>query len=390
MAHGTTGRFPDSEQAAEQLVGEPGMEELLAGQASEISTLRRGEIVEGVVVSASRDGLLVDVRLKSEGIVPASEMQSVGGRGSTPIRVGDEILVYVLQTENADGQAVLSLDRARTERGWRTLQRQHEADEVLESKVVDYNKGGLIVLIDGVRGFVPSSQVVEIRGDDPEDVSEGKLRDLVGRTLKTKIIEVNRRRNRLILSERQAMQEWRSEQKERLLLELQPGQIRRGRVASLATFGAFVDLGGADGLVHLSELSWERIDHPRQVLNVGDEVDVYVLSVDHENKKIALSLRRAQPEPWSGIEAKYQPGQLVTGEVTKLASFGAFARVEDGIEGLIHVSELDDERRITHPREVVREGDLVTVKIVRIEPERRRLGLSLKQARQQGDEYPHQ
>jgi len=316
-------------------------------------------------------------------------MQSVGGRSGDSIRVGSDILVYVLQTENADGQAVLSLDRARTERGWRTLQRQHEADEVLDVQVVDYNKGGLIVLVDGVRGFIPSSQVVEIRGDDPEEVSEAKLRGMQGRTLRAKIIEVNRRRNRLILSERQAMQEWRSEQKERLLQELQPGQIRRGRVASLATFGAFVDLGGADGLVHLSELSWERIDHPRQVLSVGDEVDVYVLSVDHDNKKIALSLRRAQPEPWSKIEAKYEPGQLVTGEVTKLASFGAFARVEDGIEGLIHVSELDDERRVTHPREVVREGDLLTVKIVRIEPERRRLGLSLKQARAQGDEYPH-
>jgi len=383
MVDGKTGRSSSPD-------GEPGMAELLSEHFPEYPTLRRGEIVDGVVVSVSRDGLLVDVGLKSEGIVPASEMQSLSHRGGQSVQVGDEVLVYVLQPENADGQAVLSLDRARSERGWRSLQRQFDSEDVIEAQVVDYNKGGLIVLVDNVRGFVPSSQIVEVRGDDSDEVTEGKLAHLVGRTLKVKVIEVNRRRNRLILSERAAMQEWRSEQKERLLQELQPGQIRRGRVSSLCSFGAFIDLGGADGLAHLSELSWERIDHPKQVLNVGDEVDVYVLSVDQQNKKIALSLRRAQPEPWSGIEMKYQPGQLVTGLVTKLASFGAFARVADGIEGLIHVSELDDERRIAHPREVVREGDLLTVKIVRIEPERRRLGLSLKQARAEGDEYPFQ
>lgn len=388
MVDGKTVRDGRSISGPDQLAGEPGMEELLAGHLSDLPSIRRGEIVEGVVVSSGRDGLMVDVGLKSEGIVPATEMQSVNQRDSESVKVGDTVVLYVLQTENADGQAVLSVDRARSERGWRTLQRLFEAEDVLEADIVDSNRGGLIAVVESVRGFVPSSQVVEIRGDDPDDVTDAKLREMVGRRLRVKVIEVNRRRNRLILSERAAMQEWRSEQKERLLQELEPGQKRRGRVTSLCSFGAFVDLGGADGLVHLSELSWERIDHPKQVLDVGDEVDVFVLNVDHASRKIALSLRRAQPEPWSGIEAKYEPGQLVTGEVTKLASFGAFARIEDGIEGLIHISELDEERRITHPREVVREGDILTLRIVRIEPERRRLGLSIKQARANGDEYP--
>lgn len=356
---------------------------LLDEHVRDYRTLRRGDVVDGVVMSVDRDGILVDIGYKSEGVIPNSEVQTLGPDEAKQMRVGDEVLVYVMQAENQEGQAVLSIDRARSEKGWRILQKRFEDGEVFEAPVVDQNKGGLIVSIDGVRGFVPTSQVVGLRTDPTNEAEvENKLSLMMGRTLRLKVIEINRRRNRLILSERAAVQEWRAQQKDRLLQELQPGQVRKGRVSSISNFGAFIDLGGADGLVHLSEISWERIDHPSQVLSVGDEVDVYVMNVDPEAKKIALSIRRAQPEPWSGINEKYVVGQLVTGTVTKLAPFGAFVRIEEGIEGLVHVSELED-KRISHPKEVVKEGDELAFKIVRIEPERHRLALSLKQANEE-------
>ena len=364
-----------------------GMQELLDGKHGYRSP-RRGEVLDGVVVRLDREGILVDIGSKSEGIIPSHELQNLTGEDAQ-VKVGDEVLVYVVQAEDQEGRVVLSLDRAKSERGWRTLQRYYEYGEIFEAQVVGYNKGGLIVNVAGVRGFVPASQVVELRGEAGEGVAESRLAQMIGRTLRLKVIEINRRRNRLILSERVAIQEWRAQQRDRLLKELQPGQIRRGRVSSLTDFGAFVDLGGADGLIHLSELSWERVKHPSDVLKVGDEVDVFVMSVDPESKKIALSLRRARPEPWSLIADKYRIGQLVTATITKLTSFGAFARVEPGVEGLIHISELDD-RRIAHPKEAVREGNTLTLMVVRFEPERHRLGLSLRQAKeqlaQQGDQ----
>jgi small subunit ribosomal protein S1 len=339
--------------------------------------LRRGEVIEGTVVAIERDGLLVDIGGKSEGYVPASEATSLA---SEPVQVGESVLVYVLQPEDVSGGALLSIDRARLERGWRRVQRLFESQEIFEGEVVDYNKGGLIVAIEGVRGFLPSSQIAGLRAESvPEGQFDDRLKEMVGRTLRLKVVELNRRRNRVILSERAAVQEWRSQQKERLLGELAPGDVRRGVITSLTAFGAFVDLGGADGLIHLSELSWDRVEHPGEVVKPGDEVNVYVMSVDPETKKIGLSLRRAQGEPWQRVTGRYSLGQLVTGKITKLTSFGAFARLEEGIEGLIHVSELSD-RRITHPREVVREGDVLTLKVVKIEPERHRLGLSLRQA----------
>jgi small subunit ribosomal protein S1 len=207
-----------------------------------------------------------------------------------------------------------------------------------------------------------------------------------GRTLLLKVIEMNRRRNRLILSERAALQERRAREKDRLLAELQPGDTRSGMVSSICDFGAFVDLGGADGLVHLSELSWGQVSHPSQVVKVGDKVDVYVVGVDRDNKKIALSLKRLQGEPWSRVNDKYQVGQVVNGRITKLAAFGAFAEIEPGIEGLIHISELSEDR-ITHPKQVVREGDELPLKIIRIEPARHRLGLSLRQVEEEPYEY---
>ena len=219
---------------------------------------------------------------------------------------------------------------------------------------------------------------------EQEGVDE-RLRAMIGRQVSLKVLEINRRRNRLILSERAAMQEIRARRKEELLLELEPGQIRHGRVSSVCDFGAFVDLGGADGLVHISELAWSPTSHPSEVVQVGQEIDVQVLSVDREKKKIALSLRRAQPEPWSQVAEHFNVGDEVQGRITKLSSFGAFARIADGVEGLIHISELSDER-ISHPKNVVQEGDVLTLKVIRVEPERRRLGLSLRQATQRQPE----
>lgn len=355
-----------------------GMEALLEEESLSYRTVRRGEIVEGVVVSVGRDGALVHIGGKSEGIIPVQELQGAEQAGE-PVAEGDEIVAQVVQTEDAEGRAVLSLERARAERGWRWLKRVFDAGEAFDVTIQDFNKGGLIASVQGVRGFIPSSQLSGMRPDTNQEAAEDRLKQMVGEDLKVKVIELNRRRNRLILSERVATQEQRAQQRDRLLEDLEAGQIRTGRITSLANFGAFVNLGGADGLVHLSELSWERVRHPSDILKVGDEVQVYVLSVDPETKRIGLSLRRAQPEPWSMVTQKYHVGDLVTATITKLTTFGAFAKVESGVEGLIHISELDD-RRITHPKEVVREGDVVTVRIVRFEPDRRRLGLSLKQA----------
>ena len=357
------------------------MQDWLDGNA-DFKTLRRGEVVEGTVMAIQRDGALVDLGSKSEGIIPTHEMHSLGADPLSKVSVGDSILVYVMQPEADQGQILLSVDRARGERGWRVLQQRFEEGEAFEAEVTGYNKGGLLVNVEGVHAFVPLSQVVGVRPD--REASDGGLGQAVGSKLRLKVIEINRRRNRVILSERAALQEWRSQQKDRLLSELREGEVRKGRVSSVRSFGVFIDLGGADGLAHLSEVSWDRNKTPEDMYHVGDEVDVYVMKVDPDTKKIALSLRRAQPEQWDEIVDKYTVGRVVPGMVTKLVTFGAFARIEGPVEGLIHVSELVD-RRIAHPKEVVREGDLLPLKIVRIERDRHRLGLSLRDAREDGE-----
>jgi small subunit ribosomal protein S1 len=337
-------------------------------------------------VGTDRDGILVDIGAKSEGVIPPHEMQSLRPEGAAALQTGDKVLVSVLQPETLEGQIIVSIDRARGEKGWRLLQQYYEEGTTFEGEVTGFNKGGLLVDVEGVHAFVPLSQLAGARFTRPSDESGEKgLASWVGKTLRIKVIEINRRRNRVILSERAAMQEWRTQQKERLLAELREGEIQRGKITSIREFGIFVDLGGADGLVHLSELSWDRGKSPDEMFQVGEEVDVYILKVDQENKKIALSLRRARPEQWEGLIDKYEVGQIVTGEVTKLAPFGAFARIEGPLEGLIHISELVD-RRVAHPQEVVKEGDTLPLKIVRIERHRHRLGLSLKQARPQAEE----
>jgi small subunit ribosomal protein S1 len=360
------------------------LQQLLSDPAHDYRLFKYGDVVEGQIMAIGRDEILVDIGGKSEGVIPSREFSTLMPDELARLQPGDRILVFVMQSEDQAGQAVLSIDRARQEKSWRRLQEVFESGEIIEADVVNYNKGGLLVNLEGVRGFVPASQVTAIRGGD-ETSKQADMARMIGSRLKLKIIEINRHRNRLILSERQALQEQRDAVKAQLIETLREGEIRRGRVTSVADFGAFVDIGGADGLVHLSELSWSRVKHPSEVVQVGDEVDVYVLSVNPEQKKIALSIRRTKPEPWARVAGAFTVGQLVRGTVTQLAAFGAFARLDDGIEGLIHVSELTG-WRVEHPREVLNEGDEVIVQIIRIDPARRRIGLSLRRALEVPDE----
>jgi small subunit ribosomal protein S1 len=292
--------------------------------------------------------------------------------------VGLEIPVYVVTPEDSNGNVVLSYTRAREVKDWEEAERLQSASEAFESEIIGYNKGGLLVPLGQLRGFVPASQVslfrrANLSGDTPEQ----RWGEMVGEQITTRVIEVDRERRRLILSERAALQETRETLKDRLLDELSEGDVRTGRVTSIADFGVFVNIDGADGLVHLSELSWDRIQHPSEVLSVGQEVEVQVISIDHDRKRIGLSIRRLQSDPWLKKVEHLKDGQLIEAKITHLTKFGAFARLDEDLEGLIHISELS-ERRIDHPKEVVSEGDVVTLRIIKIDPERRRIGLSLR------------
>ena len=351
---------------------------LLEMEDAQPGQLRRGEIVEGMVMGASPDGLIVDVGTKTEAVIPQNEMLSLGVDGAAKLKAGDTVRVMVLQPSSSEGHAIVSLDRARGEEGWDTLAVRHESGEIFEAQVTGHNRGGVLVNVDGVNAFVPLSQIDSVRRDDPDAANQ--LANLVGKPIRLKVIELNRKRNRVILSERAAMAEVRKGQKDRVLEELEEGQIRTGRVSSITDFGVFVDLGGADGLAHMTELTWERGKKAKELFTVGDEVQAYILKIDRENKKISLSLKRAQPEKWDSTVNRFVVGQILIGRVTKLMAFGAFVRLDGPVEGLIHISELSN-RRIQHPKDVVKEGDVVPVKLVRIEKDRHRLGLSLRQAR---------
>ncbi len=340
----------------------------------------QGEIREGVVARITPSEVLVDVGAKSEGTISGRELETLDHETRKGLAVGQTVLVYVINPEDRNGNIVLSLNKAKEEQDWRKAETLLQSQEVYSGLIAGFNKGGLIVKLGNVRGFVPASQLGQARRRRSEgDTPEQKWARMVGETTQVKVIEVDRGRNRLIMSERAAAKETREAEKERLLAEIKTGDVRKGRVISLAEFGAFVDIGGADGLVHLSELSWKHVAHPNEILKVGQEVEVTVLSVDQERKRIALSLKRREEDPWVLIQKKYQIGQLVSGTITKLAKFGAFARIEgeDEIEGLIHISELAD-GHIDHPREAVNEGQQVTLRVIKIDADKRRMGLSLK------------
>jgi len=361
------------------------MEELLAEQDSDIKSFKHGDVVEGTVVRIDKDEILVDIGAKSEGVVSNRELYGRNAESSPQLAVGDTVLVYVLQPESQEGHVVLSLRRAGLERKWRSMQEQFESGVIIEAPVIDHNKGGLIVDC-GIRGFVPISQIVDFprrpQNDQPRDAAQEiaeKLQPFVGRKLRLKILEVNRKANRLILSEKVALYEERREKRDELFSSLQVGQKVTGTVRSIAPFGVFIDLGGIDGLVHKSELSWNKVNNPESGYKVGEEVEAEVIDINHERGRISLSIRRLQPDPWHSTVADFNVGDIIDGTVTKLVNFGAFVRVRDGLEGLIHISELS-QQRVVHPGDVVHEGQTLKLKIISLDSERHRLGLSLKQA----------
>jgi small subunit ribosomal protein S1 len=341
---------------------------------------KSGEIRMGVIVDKRPHELLIDIGFKSEGIVSGRELERVVDDFDS-LQIGDQLPVFILR-EDRDGNLQLSISRALAEQDWERAEELMQSQAIFDGVVESFNRGGVIVKVGQVRGFVPASQLSAASGTGSEEDngSEDRWAPLVGQTLKLKVIDIDRKRNRLILSERLAMREWRRQQKEQLLEALKEGDVYDGVISSIADFGAFVDLGGADGLIHLSELSWNRVSHPSEVVSVGDKVKVQILSVDLERRRIGLSLRRLAPQPWEVISQTYEVGQVVRGRITKLVNFGAFARLDsDGVEGLIHISELSD-RRVTHPKEVVNEGEEYDLRIIRIDTDKRRMGLSLKQA----------
>ena len=346
---------------------------------SYVNQPQTGDIRHGVVVDKRAGELLIDIGYKSEGIVTGREVDRLEG-DFREMTIGDEVPVYVMR-EDRDGNLLLSISRARAESDWKLAEELLESQDMFTGSVSGFNRGGVIVKIGQVRGFVPASQLSS--ESQSQQITEGepdnRWMKLMDTELRMKVIDLDRRRNRLILSERVAIREWRREQKEKLLESLEEKSVCDGVVSSLADFGAFVNLGGADGLIHLSELSWGRISHPSEVVSIGEKIQVMVLNVDRERKRIGLSLRRLLPEPWETVPDRYQVGQVVRGVVTKLVHFGAFARLDsDTIEGLIHISELT-ERRITHPSEVVTERQELDLRIIRIDTDKRRMGLSLKQ-----------
>lgn len=345
--------------------------DFLAAIEGTIKNFNDGDLVEGIIVQVDRDEVLVDIGYKTEGVIPSRELSIRHDVDpSELVKVGERIEALVLTKEDKEGRLILSKKRAQYERAWGTIEGMKERDEVVKGLVIEVVKGGLIVDI-GLRGFLPAS-LVEMR----------RVRDLtpyIGKEIEARIIELDKNRNNVVLSRRAFLEQSQSESRTTFLNQLQKGQVRTGVISSIVNFGAFVDLGGVDGLVHVSELSWKHIDHPNEVVEVGMPVTVEVLEVDFERERVSLSLKATQEDPWQAFARTHTIGQVTSGKVTKLVPFGAFVRVFEGIEGLIHISELA-ERHVEIPEQVVRVDDEIMVKIIDIDLERRRVSLSLKQA----------
>lgn len=315
--------------------------------------------------------------MKRDGLVPSSDLAKLEPEERDELKIDDEVFVYILNTDKPDTLTV-SIHLARLNQDWIRAEELLESSEIVEAEVIGYNKGGAIVPFGRLRGFIPISHLTELSPGMSDRKRQQRLAKLRGATLPLKVIEVNRRRRRLVLSQREAQREWDAKQREVLLAELAEGDRRVGTVSGLRDFGAFVNLGGADGLIHISELAWHRVDHPREVLKVGDEVEVYVLKVDKEAQRISLSRKKLLANPWDSVEERYKQNQLVEGTITRLVDYGAFAEIEPGVEGLLHVSQLSRGANIENPAEVVQEGETHLLRIVSIDQRRQRIGLSLK------------
>jgi len=332
-------------------------------------TINEGEVVHGTVVRVDKDEVLVDIGYKSEGVIPVAELSI--RRSVNPadeVNLGDEIDALVLTKEDAEGRLILSKKRARFEMAWKAIERAAESGEPVDGRVIEVVKGGLILDL-GVRGFLPASLVDIRRVQD--------LDEFLGQELRTKVIELNRSRNNVVLSRRAVLEDERKEQRQQILDRLNPGDVVDGQISNIVDFGAFVDLDGMDGLIHISELSWSHVNHPSEVLEIGQTVKVKVLDIDRDRQRISLGLKQTQTDPWQQVLDSYGEGDVVQGRVTKVVTFGAFVEILPGVEGLVHISELA-QHHVENPREVVSQGDLVNVKIIEVDAERRRLSLSLK------------
>jgi small subunit ribosomal protein S1 len=368
----------DEIEDVQQDANNESMESLMQAEDSGLEFPNQGEIRTGVIATISPTQILVSVGAKSEGVLTGRELDQIPPAEREAFQIGQEIHVFVVNPEDQNGNIVLSFTRAQEQMGWEKVEKMVETGEEYEGKVEGYNKGGLIVGVYGLRGFIPASQISMARRNASQgDTPEQRWAKMSGDPISVRVIEVDRARRRLILSERAANPESRQSIKERVIEELHEGELRTGRVTSLADFGAFVNINGADGLVHLSEISWERIQHPSEVLEVGQEVQVKIISVDREKKRIGLSIRAMQEDPWRDKVGLFKVGQLVEGVITRLTKFGAFARLEGDIEGLIHISEISEDR-IEHPRERLKEGETVNLRVIRIDLDQRRIGLSLR------------
>jgi small subunit ribosomal protein S1 len=339
---------------------------------------QRGQVLEGIILDVDGRGVMVDVGLKRDGFVPESDLERLGEEDVARLEPGQEIEARILRTEDRAGRILLSMYQARLREDWSKALKMLESGKVWRGEVIEFNKGGLIVEFGRIRGFVPGSHLgARGRRRSSPDKRRELFQEYVGEELPLKVIEVNRDERRLIMSERLARRQMRRRERERLLDELVEGQVVEGTVRRLMDFGAFVDIGGADGLIHISELAWQYVEHPSEMLEPGQKVKVYVLELDYERKRIALSLKRLQPYPWAVVETDYSEGQLISGTVTGIADFGAFVALDSGVEGLAHISELSDPPP-EHPTAVVQSGDELVLRILNIDAYRQRIGLSLK------------
>lgn len=345
----------------------------------------RGDLREGIIVEVRPSELLVNVGSKRDGVVPQSDLAKLDPEFVKSLHEGQTVDVVVSKPPEDDGTFQLSIADALQQKDWIIAQKLMDSGEITTHKVIGYNKGGLTVEFNRLRGFVPASHIIDMPRNLNEDQRRTEFERRNGEEMRLKVIEVDRRRRRLVMSQMLAEREYRTQQKEALFSRLKVGDIVTGEVRSLRPFGAFVDLGGADGLLHVSEIGWAPINHPREVLEVGQKIDVEVIRLDPENQRIGLSRKRLNANPWSDVENRYQPGQIISVTITRLADFGAFAQVEPGVEGLIHLSELAD-ISVAEPLKTVRPGDKIMAKVLRVDPKRQRIGLSRRQALDAGAE----